>query len=104
MAKYSFYLNKEEDKTILAYGELLAEQGLIERPVNRYKIGKYIFNEIIKSYKNKIAVVNQQQIIDNKTHLEKEEILAGVEKAEETATEEKPVEETDIHKTYKGLR
>ena len=94
MPKISFYLNKEEEKIILAYGELLAEQGLIEKPVNKYKIGKYIFNEIIKSYKNKIAVVNQQQIVDEKTHLEKEEILSDV----------KEVEETNIHKAYKKLR
>lgn len=94
MVKYSFYLNKEEDKIILAYGELLAEQGLIERPVNKYKIGKYIFSQIIEGFKNKIAVINQQKIVDEKTHLEKEQILTDVKKSEEK----------EIHKTYKGLR
>ena len=94
MPKYSFYLNKEEDKIILAYGQILADQGLIKKPVNKYKISKYIFRQIIKGYKNKIAVVNQQQIIDEKTPVEKETVEA----------EEEKVEETDLHKIYKGAR
>ena len=94
MPKYPIYVNKEQDKILKEYGELLADQGFIDRPITKYKICKFILDQVIKGYKDKIAVVNQQQIIDEKTPLEKETV----------ATEEKEVEETDIHKIHRGLR
>ena len=78
----------------MEYGELLLKQGLIERPVTPYKICKFILNQVIETYKNKIAVVSQQQIIDEKTPVEKEQIQ----------NEKKEVEETEIRKAYSGLR
>ena len=99
MPKYPIYVNKGQDKILQEYGELLASQGLIERPVTKYKICKFILDQVIESCKKKFAVVNQQQIVDEKTHLEKEEILSDVVKSEE-----KEVEETELHKTYKGIR
>ena len=90
MPRYSAYVNKEEDKILMEYGEALVKEGHIEAPVNRYKLIKFILNKLIKHFKDK---VNQPNIPTN-----------PIEEKKPVEQETKNNEKTEIHSAFKGLR
>ena len=47
-------MNQEEDEILMAYGNILAKQGLIKNEVKRYSINKFILNQAIKGFKEQL--------------------------------------------------
>ncbi len=54
MARYSCFINKEEDKILMAYGKILADQGLIKNEVKRYSITKFILTQAVNGFKEQL--------------------------------------------------
>ena len=64
MPQYSCFMNQEEDEFLIAYGKILAKQGLIKNEVKRYGITKFILNQAIKGFKEQLkkAVQKPQEV------------------------------------------
>ncbi len=97
MPRYSIYVNKEQDKLLIDYGKLLVKEKFIEEPAKPYKILKFILNRLTKTLKEKNVLETPSKIIDNKTPIEKEQ-------TEQIQTDEKDIERTETHETYKKIR
>ena len=54
MPQYSCFMNQEEDEILMAYGKILAKQGLIKNEVKRYGITKFILNQAVDGFKEQL--------------------------------------------------
>lgn len=54
MPNYQAVMNKEEDEILMAYGRILAKQGLIKNNITRYGITKFILIQAINGFKEQL--------------------------------------------------
>lgn len=54
MPNYNAFMNKEEDEILMTFGRILAKQGLLTNPANRYNITKYILSKTVEEFRNQI--------------------------------------------------
>ena len=54
MPNYQANMNKGEDEILMAYGAILAKQGLIKNKITRYGITKFILTQAINGFKEQI--------------------------------------------------